>query len=229
MSLSKDSLPGSRFGRRSPRLATPSAGLLVLLLLAGCSALPRIDLESILEEVLVLPGPGQPLSVERRGLFFTATRGNPSWQVEVPVERGIGYSRAVMEFDFIHGGYHSDLFHGLCNLRSDKLLVAVQIRADRSKTIIDRGNGRSEGARAPWEPGRRYRVKLIYDAAARRNVFELSTGGRVVQTLTVPTAGRPLATNRMLTFGLSQPRVAENAFFPLWGSRFYDLSIRVEP
>jgi len=221
--------PGHRTRPAFPALPARCAGLLVFLLLAGCSALPRIDLESILEEVLVRPGPGQPLSVERPGHFFTSSRGNPNWRVEVPVETGISYSRAVMEFDFVHGGYHSSLFHGLCNLRSDKLLVAVQIRADRSKTILDRGNGQSKGAAAPWQPGQRFHVKLTYDAAGRQNTFQLSTGGRVVQTLTAPTAGRPLATNRVLTFGLSQPRVADNAFFPLWGSRFYDLSIRVEP
>lgn len=206
----------------------PIAPLAILLLAAGCSQLSQIDLGD-LADILVLPGPGEPLVIERPGLVHTATRADPYWEIAVPVEPGYTYRRAEIDFDVYAAGWHSNLFHGICNLRSDRLLTALMVRADRSKTVIDRGDGTQDGARAPWQPGRTYHVNLVYDAAGRQIDLTLSQGGRVVQRLTTRSSGRPLSAGRNLTFSFSQQQVVDNAFFPVWGWRFSNLRISVQP
>lgn len=206
----------------------PIALLAVLLLAAGCSQFPQIDLGD-LADILVLPGPGEPVVIERPGLVHTATRSDPYWEIAVPVEPGYTYRRAEIDFDVHVAGWHSNLFHGICNLRSDRLLAALMVRADRSKTVIDRGDGTQDGARAPWQPGRTYHVNLVYDAAGRQIHLTLSEGGRVVQRLTTRNSGRPLSAGRHLTFSFSQQQVVDNAFFPVWGWRFSNLRISVQP
>lgn len=204
------------------------APLVLLLCAAGCSQLPNIDLGD-LADILVLPGPGEPVVIEQPGLVHAVTRSDPYWEIAVPVEPGYTYRRAVIDFDVYVAGWHSNLFHGVCNLRGDRLLAAVMVRADRSKTVIDRGDGTQDGGRAPWQPGGTYHVRLIYDAAGQRIGFQLSRDGRVVQDLTTRSSGRPLSAGRRLTFSFSQQRVADNAFFPVWGWRFSDLRIQVDP
>lgn len=213
----------------TPLLALPLALLVVA---TGCSQLPNVDLGGILGDlgdILVLPGPGEPVVIERPGVVHTVTRSEPYWEISVPVDPGYTYRRAEIDFDMFVGGWHSNLFHGICNLRNDRLLAAVMVRADRSKTVIDRGDGTQDGSRGPWRPGQTYHVHMVYDAAGDRIELQLSQGGRVVQTLNTRSSGRPLSAGRNLTFSFSQQRVVDNAFFPVWGWRFSNLRIAVQP
>lgn len=221
--------------RARPR---PRVVLLLLVVLAagltgGCESLDLPDLGD-LEDIFRIPpvgGSGEPVVFQRRGVFLDATRAHPYAAFELPVERGVSYRRIEVDFDLDLGPFHSNLFHGIHTLRGDRLYYSLLVRADNRRTIVDLGRDtRSIKRTGPWRPGGRYHLRVVFDVDRRRVEVEIRQGGSVLQRLSGEIRRLDLRARRKpLLLEFSQRKVQDNAFFPLWGSRFSNLRVVAEP
>lgn len=232
--------------RRSPTgasRAAPPPRVLPLLLLSlvagltgGCESLDLGDLEDLLdlEDVFEIPpagGTGEPVVFQRRGVFLDATRAHPYVAFELPVESGARYRRIEVDFDLDLGPFHSNLFHGIHTFRGDRLYYSLLFRGDNRRTIVDLGRDTpSIKQTGPWRPHGRYHLSVVFDIERRRIELEIRQGGTVRQRVTGEIRRLDLrARRRPLLLEFSQRKVQENAFFPLWGSRYSNLRVVAEP
>lgn len=177
---------------------------------------------------LLAPGLLPPF-VEFRvpGNFLVANRANSYELFQLPVERGVAYGFIEIDFDFFLGGFNTHLFHTIFSLRSGGLYCELTIRGDNSRTFFDTPD-QSVRATGPWRPGRDFHVHVVYDVVENTAVLEVSEFDEVVQRLEAR-ANRSLlgAVDGSLRLDFSQRKVFDDAFFPLWGSTFSNLEVRV--
>lgn len=160
------------------------------------------------------------------GNFLVATRSNSYRSFQIPVERGIAYGSIEIDFDFFLGGFNTNLFHTVFSLRSGGLFCELTVRGDNSRTFFDTPD-QSVRANGPWRAGRNYHVHVVYDVENNSAVLEVSEGGQVTQRLQARANRTVLgALDGSLRLDFSQQKVFDNAFFPLWGSRFSNLEVR---
>lgn len=180
------------------------------------------------ESSLLAPGLLPPF-VEFRapGNFLVATRANSYEIFQLPVERGVAYGSIEIDFDFFLGAFNTHLFHTIFSLRSGGLYCELTIRGDNSRTFFDTPD-QSVRATGPWRPGRDFHIRVIYDVVDNSAVLEVSEFDQVVQRLEAR-ANRSLlgAIDGSLRLDFSQRKVFDDAFFPLWGSTFSNLQVRV--
>lgn len=179
-----------------------------------------------------LPGAaGEPVVYRQPGTFHVATRARPYRLIELPVPSGARYRRAHVEFDFYLARFHSRLFHTVTTLRGDGLFYSLALRGGNRKTIFELGGGGDARKAGPWREGGYYHLEIDYDVGAGTARLVVRQAGKVMQRLEAPVRRGALAGGRgkPLRLDFSQRRVNENAFFPLWGSRFSNLVVRLEP
>lgn len=177
---------------------------------------------------LLAPGLTPPfVELIAPGNFLVATRANPYRSFQIPVERGISYGFIEIDFDFFLGGFNTNLFHTVFSLRSAGLFCELTVRGDNSRTFFDTPD-QSVRANGPWRGGRNYHVHVVYDVVENSAVLEVSEGGQVTQRLEARANRSVLgALDGSLRLDFSQQKVFDDAFFPLWGSRFSNLEVRV--
>lgn len=177
-----------------------------------------------------LRAPGVPLpftEFHQPGTFLAASVADPYRAFQLPIEPNQLLSRIEVEFDFFLGRFNTDLFHTVTSLRSDGLFFEVAIRGDNSRTFWDTpGQSAREGG--PWRAGGSYHIKMSYDVLEDTAMLEVFERGQLVQTLEAQ-ANRPLLgpLDGSLRLDFSQRKVVDNAFFPLWGSRFSNLAVKM--
>lgn len=200
-----------------------AALLAVLLAAGGCAA--------VLENLPRLPSAAQPVTLSRPGVFLRADRQDPYRVFELPVERGAAYRSIEVEFDFLFGGYNSPLFHTVASLRGDGIVFALTLRGDRGRTLFDLPGNGTQAGKGPWRSGSRYHVRVQVDVEENRAVLEVSQGGRLVQRLQGKAGRRRLGAygGKPLRLDFSQQKAYDDAFYPLWGSTYSDLQVRLEP
>lgn len=180
------------------------------------------------DSALLAPGLLPPfVEFNRAGVFHNATQQNPYQLFQVPVEAGVAYDRIEIDFDFFLGGFNTDLFHTVFSLRSGGLFCELTIRGDNRRSFWDTPD-QSVRATGPWRPGNTYHVHVTYDISEDLALLEISQNGQVLQVMEAR-ANRPVlgAIDGSLRIDFSQQKVFDNAFFPLWGSRFSNLEITV--
>jgi len=177
---------------------------------------------------LLAPGLLPPfVELTAPGDFLRATRGNPYRLFQIPVERGVPYRSIEIDFDFFLGGFNTNLFHTVFSLRSGGLFCELALRGDNRRTFFDTPD---ESARAtgPWRPGSTYHIHVVYDVVEDHAVLEVSEFGQVVLTMEAGANRTVLgAVDGSLRLDFSQQKVFDDAFFPLWGSTFSNLRVRV--
>ena len=161
------------------------------------------------------------------GNFLVATRANSYELFQLPVEPGVAYGSIEIDFDFFLGAFNSNLFHTIFSLRSAGLYCELTLRGDNSRTFFDTPD-QSVRATGPWRPGHNYHIHVVYDVVENSAVLEISEFGEVVQRMEAR-ANRSLlgAVDGSLRIDFSQRKVFDDAFFPLWGSTFSNLQVRV--
>lgn len=177
---------------------------------------------------LLAPGLLPPFVEFRvQGNFLVATRANSYELFQLPVESGVAYGSIEIDFDFFLAGFNTNLFHTIFSLRSGGLYCELTIRGDNSRTFFDTPD-QSVRATGPWRPGRDFHIHVVYDVVENSAVLEVSEFGQVVQRLEAR-ANRSLlgAVDGSLRLDFSQRKVFDDAFFPLWGSTFSNLEVRV--
>lgn len=200
-----------------------AASIPLLLGALGCSA--------VLENLPRLPSADRPVTLSRSGVFLRADRRDPYRVFELPVERGVAYRSIEVEFDLLFGGYNGPLFHTLTSLRGDGLYFAVTLRGDRDRTLFDLPGQKAPAGQAPWRRGSRYHVRVFVDVEEDQAVLEVSQRGRLLQRLRGRAGRRRLRAHegKPLRLDFSQQQVYDDAFYPLWGSTYSDLHVRLEP
>ena len=159
-------------------------------------------------------GTGQTL--ELPGLVHRATRARPVRRVALDVPPGT-YRRVVLEVTVTHGGWSERRPSGTHNLfwlardRNRDLLGYANLRG-RNRIFLRHGLGQRQPAKARrergfrWPPGATYRLRYVYDTAARRIRLEVLDGGRKLTSLEhVPNVAA-------LTFGARQRLVVDLGF-----------------
>lgn len=185
---------------------------------------------------LVAPGDEPPVpegtvSFQRAGTFLNSTTSNARATFDIPAEANRFYQRAVIDFDFRFARYTNPLFHTLSSMRGGGIWYVITLRGDRNKTILETAANGSAGEGGPWSPGQTYHVKVIMDLGTRLATMRVSQGNQIIQELS-----HPLGRNSIAVFGgdklvldFSQDKVYDDAFFPLWGSRFSNLRVQMDP
>ena len=177
------------------------------------------------------PVPAGTVVFERAGQFLNSTTSAARTAYNLPAVPGKAYSRMTIDFDFRFDRYHTPLFHTLTSLRGNGIYYVVTLRGDRNKTILETDAGGSAGEGGPWERGRTYHIRIILDANTRVGTLQVFQGNQLLQELSHPMVRRTLGRfgNQPLAIDFSQDKVYDNAFFPLWGSRFSNLKVVMEP
>ncbi|MCX6623893.1 MAG: alpha/beta hydrolase [Acidobacteria bacterium] len=173
-----------------------------------------------------------PVHFEKPGMFLDVKQGDSRLQFRLPVAAGENYTRAVAEFK-MHIGQMQPVFNCFVAMirPGAKGYYAMQLRADKSKMIVDKMNGTQYGEVAPWKSNTDYRVRVDYNAAAGRLIFDAwELDGKQIQHLETPIIFRAIedaGQGLMLTFGLD--RVYDHAYYPPWTWNFSDLSVTLTP
>ncbi|HUO86246.1 MAG TPA: hypothetical protein VM617_02555 [Thermoanaerobaculia bacterium] len=181
------------------------------------------------------PGPQDGELVRLPGTFFTAVRGASIFDVTLPIDPGVKYNQIVWEFDVVVPAIRDS---SGTNFHSTTLLLrpvrggthfAHTIRGNGIyKSIIDLGDhqlvrGDSNG----WSPNTMHHVKVVYDTAERRMVWELSRNGGVVERLVANIGNRNLTHHGEglhILFGLDK-EYDHGAYLPPYNFRFSDLVV----
>ncbi len=174
----------------------------------------------------------EPVHFEKPGLFLDAKPGDSRINFRLPAAQGVNYTRAVAEFR-MHIGDMQPVFNCFVSLirPGAKGFYALQLRADKSKTIVDKMNGTQYGEVAPWKANADYRIRVDYNAAAGRLLFDAwDASGKSVQHLETPIIFRAIedaGQGLEISFGLD--KVYDHAYYPPWTWRFWDLAVTLTP
>ncbi len=173
-----------------------------------------------------------PLQFAKPGLFLDAKPGASKITFRLPGGPGRNFSRVSMKFK-MRIGKMQPVFNSFVTLTrpGDKGYFALQIRADKRKTIVDKMDGTQYGEVVPWKEETEYGVRVVYDGTAGNIVFEaFKPDGRRLQRLETPIVYRLIqdaGEGLMLTFGLD--KVYDNAYYPPWTWKFSDLTVDLTP
>ena len=188
------------------------------------------------------PTPGQLLRLD--GTFFTVSRGDSLFDVELPIAAGVRFRRLEWEFDLFLPTLVDATGPNAANFHSTTLLLRPvaggthffhSIRGNgRYKSIVDTGAGEPgivRGANDGWEPEALHRVRVSYDVEAREVVWELRRRGQIVERLVGRHGVRDLThggEGLHILFGLDR-EYDKGAYLPPYGARFSNLVVRGEP
>jgi acetyl esterase/lipase len=173
-----------------------------------------------------------PVEFSAHGLFLDAKPGDSKVVFRLPGTPGLNYARVSMEFKMRIGKFQP-VFNSFVGLTrpGDKGYFGMQIRADKSKTLVDKMNGTQYGEVAAWKEETEYRIHIVYDGVSGILVFDaFEPGGRLFQRLQTPIVFRLIqdaGEGLFLTFGLD--RVYDHAYYPPWSWKFSDLSVQLTP
>lgn len=170
---------------------------------------------------------------------------------DLPLQAGIQYGRARVEFDLTLGLWHqlfpdNPNFHNVASFRRsaktrpERLLYWGMILKGSGdfRTILDMGvpPGGGEGTliksgKGPWLQRASYHVVLDYDAEGGTIAFEVSQGGTVVQRLTGPVNARDISNlpDKTVRVDFSSVGVGDGAYFPTLGWKYSNLSVKLTP
>jgi hypothetical protein len=167
------------------------------------------------------------------GVFLTPRQGNSARVFEVPLRTGVKYRRITVDFDLFLNKWQTPLFHALTSLRrNDKTMYyGLIVRGDRAKTILDLSHEQMAKGDGPWKQGTQYHVRMVTDAGARTVTLRLFKGSTLVHSVTGrlynPDLRVPAGRKMTVDFGIG--KVADGAYFPPYGWRYSNLSVKAEP
>lgn len=165
---------------------------------------------------------------DKPGQFFDVQPGRSRLAFPLPVKPGEVYTRATIKFR-MHIGKLQPVFNSFVDLirPAGKNYFAMQIRADRSKTLVDKMDHTQYGEVAPWKENTDYRIELVYDTVAGTLVFDAYlTDGSRFQHMETPIANRILTDNgKGISVGFGLDKVYDNAYYPPWTWTFSDLAV----
>ncbi|HKH44773.1 MAG TPA: hypothetical protein VKM72_08925 [Thermoanaerobaculia bacterium] len=168
-----------------------------------------------------------------RGLFLNARQGNSYRVFDLPLRPGVRYRQITVEFDLYLNKWVTPLFHGITALRRNDrtLYYGLIVRGDRAKTVLDLGKDEIARDTGPWKQRTNYHVRLVTNAQDRKVTLELFQGGQLVHTLSGAMTTRDLmvsaGTKMRVDFGGT--KVADGAYFPPYGWRYSNLTVKAEP
>lgn len=172
------------------------------------------------------------VTLAKPGLFFEPEQGRSRLALPLAVQPGQVYERATIKFR-MRIGKLQPVFNSFVDLvrPAGKNYFAMQIRADRSRTLVDRMDHTQYGEIAPWKDNTEYRVEIVYDTAAGNLTFHaFNADGSLFQKLVTPITNRVIEDNGKgiaVAFGID--KVYDNAYYPPWTWKFYDLDVQLTP
>jgi acetyl esterase/lipase len=175
-----------------------------------------------------LPCAARDVRFEKPGLFLDAQPGASYLKFRLPAAPKQVYDRITIRYR-MHIAKFQQVFNSFIGLtRPDaKGYFAMQIRADKSKTLIDRKDHTQYGEVVPWKENTEYAINIVYDAAGGTMVFEARLpDGSLFQRLQTQITNRVIEDaggGLELEFGLD--RVYDHAYFPPLGWKFSDLTV----
>lgn len=185
------------------------------------------------------PGPRDGELVRMDGTFFRPVPGASIMDIELPIEAGVQYTQITWEFDVIVPNIR--ITPGTNFLSTTLLLRPVRggthfahtIRVNgRNKSTIDLGDHQVvRGPDAAWAVNTLHHVRVDYDTAARRMVWELSRNGQMVEQLVGNIGTRDLTHHGEglhILFGLDKA-YDHGAYLPPLDFAFSDLVVTGVP
>jgi hypothetical protein len=172
------------------------------------------------------------------GTFLNATQSNSEQLFNLPVQPGVAFQRATIDWDMHIGIFPSGLFTGVMSFRRPNKtralrepFCAVQIVNRNSKTLLDLGIEnvfvRTPG---PWKQGGSYHLELIYDVTVNQCELNVSQGGAVIYTIAGPAQWFDLSANaNPLVVDFGQTGIGDGAYFPPVSWSFSNLSVVLVP
>lgn len=172
------------------------------------------------------------VTLSKPGLFFEPEQGRSRLALPLPVQPGQVYDRATIKFR-MRIGKLQPVFNSFVDLirPAGKNYFAMQIRADRSRTLVDRMDHTQYGEVAPWKDNTEYCVEIVYDTAAGSLTFHaFNPDGSLFQKLVTTIANRVIEDNgKGIAIGFGIDKVYDNAYYPPWTWKFYDLDVQLRP
>lgn len=169
---------------------------------------------------------------EKPGLLLDAQPGNSRVMFQLPTVPKQVYERITIRFR-MHIGKLQPVFNAFVDLtrKGEKNFFAMQIRADKSKTLVDKMDHTQYGEVAPWKDDTDYRVQVQYDTTAGTITFDAyNADGSPFQHMVTSIAQRVLSENGSGMFvGFGLDKVYDHAYYPPWTWKFFDLSVTMTP
>jgi len=164
---------------------------------------------------------------------------------DLPLQDGVQYSHARVEFDLFLDRWHqlfpfNPMFHNVAsfrrsaNSRSDRLLYWGLILKGSGdfRTILDMGQEDTiKSGKGPWKEHTNYHLVLDYDADARRMTFEAYQGGQRIQHLEGPLNFTDIFNlpDRKVRVDFSSLGIGDGAYFPTLGWKYSNLMVKLTP
>ncbi|HEX7184953.1 MAG TPA: hypothetical protein VF756_24210 [Thermoanaerobaculia bacterium] len=172
-------------------------------------------------------------SLSYPGLFLAAKRGDSYRAFDLPLRPGVRYKRITVDFDLYLNKWQTPLFHGITALRRNDrtLYYGLIVRGDRNKTVLDLGRDQLERVEGPWRQRSQYHIRMEADAQTRTVTFQMFQGGRVVHRLSgrMTTPDLSVTGQQKIRVDFGGTKVADGAYFPPYGWRYSNLTVRAEP
>ena len=185
------------------------------------------------------PGPGgNDVTFSVPGTFLNATASNSEQLYNLPVQAGVPFKQATIDWDMHIGTFPTGLFTGVMAFRRPNKtrslrepFCAVQIVNRNSKTLLDLGVEnvfvRTPG---PWQQNGSYHLQLVYDLTINQCRLAVSQGGAVIYTIAGPTQWFDMSANdNPLVVDFGQTGIGDGAYFPPVGWSFSNLSVVMVP
>lgn len=177
--------------------------------------------------------------------------GNTFASYDLPLQDGVQYGHARIEFDLFVGPWRQThplnpnfknvaSFRRSAKSRSERLLFWGLILKGSGdfRTILDMGMapGAEDGltiksGKGPWKQRNTYHVVMDFDAEARRVLFEVYQGGQRVQQLSGPVVFTDIFNlpDKKVRVDFSSDGVGDGAYFPTLGWRYSNLVVKLTP
>lgn len=177
--------------------------------------------------------------------------GNRFASFDLPLQAGVQYGHARMEFDlFIERWLPTHplnpnfknvaSFRRSAKSRPERLLYwgLILKGSDDFRTILDMGMapGEDDGltiksGKGPWKPRSSYHLVFDFDAEARRIVFEVYQGGQRLQRLEGPVVFTDIFNlpDKTVRVDFSSDGVGDGAYFPTTGWKYSNLVVKLTP
>jgi hypothetical protein len=177
--------------------------------------------------------------------------GNNFAAYDLPLQDGVQYGHAHMEFDLYIDRWlpthplnpnfkNVASFRRSAKSRSDRLLYwgLILKGSDDFRSILDMGKapGAEDGltiksGKGPWKPRSNYHLVFDYDAEARRITFEVYQGGQRLQRLEGPVVFTDIFNlpDKKVRVDFSSDGVGDGAYFPTLGWKYSNLVVKLTP
>lgn len=177
--------------------------------------------------------------------------GNHFASYDLPLQDGVQYGHARMEFDLqierwlpthpLNPNFKNVAsFRRSAKSRPERLLYWGLILKGSGdfRTILDMGMapGAEDGltiksGKGPWKPRNSYHLVFDFDAEARRITFEVYQGGQRVQRLEGPVVFTDIFNlpDKRVRVDFSSDGVGDGAYFPTTGWKYSNLVVKLTP